>query len=66
MLVVGEGNLVSERVVKTDRVIDNQWLITDGLKGGERVIVEGLQKARAGITVHAVPLRDVAAAKDKG
>ncbi len=66
VLVVGEGDVVSERVVKTSRVINNQWLVTDGLKGGERVIVEGLQKAKAGITVHAVPAGEKAVARAQG
>ena len=51
VLLVDEAGLVSERVIHTSRVIDNQWYVTDGVKAGDRVIVEGLQKAKPGMTV---------------
>lgn len=51
VLVVGADNKVEQRTIKTDRNIGNSWLVTDGLKAGDRVIVEGLQKVRAGATV---------------
>lgn len=57
VLLVDEAGKVSEQAVKTGRVVDNQWLVTEGLKGGERVIVEGLQKAKPGMTVRAVPVK---------
>jgi len=57
VLVVDAQGLVSERVIHTGRVIDNQWLIIDGLKAGDRVIVEGLQKVKPGMTVRAVPVK---------
>ena len=66
VLVVGDGDKVEERVVNTNRVILNQWLVSGGLKAGERIIVEGVQKARAGSTVHAVPVQDKPAAQDRG
>jgi membrane fusion protein, multidrug efflux system len=34
--------------VKTGAVQDGQWLVTDGLKAGDRVVVEGFQKFAAG------------------
>ena len=55
VLLVDEAGLVSERVIHTSRVIDNQWYVTDGVKAGERVIVEGLQKAKPGMTVRVAP-----------
>ncbi|MEP7247878.1 MAG: HlyD family secretion protein, partial [Gammaproteobacteria bacterium] len=55
VLVVDAEGKVSERAIRTERVIDGQWLVIDGLKAGEQVIVEGLQRARAGSTVKPVP-----------
>ena len=54
MVVSAEGK-VEQRAVKTERAIGNKWLISDGLKAGEQLIVEGLQKARPGAPVNAVP-----------
>jgi len=50
-LVVGADNTVELRVIKTDRAIGDQWLVTAGLKPGDRVIVEGIQFAKPGIKV---------------
>jgi len=54
VMIVGNDNTVSERVVKADRVIEDSWLITQGLEAGERVVVDGLQKIRPGAVVKAV------------
>ncbi len=53
--VVGGDNKVSMRGVKAGPRIDNLWIIDEGLKPGERVIVEGLQKVRDGVTVNPKP-----------
>jgi membrane fusion protein (multidrug efflux system) len=37
------------------RAVGNQWLVASGLQPGDRLIVEGLQRARPGQTVTAVP-----------
>jgi membrane fusion protein (multidrug efflux system) len=50
-LVVGEGNKVELRTLKTDRVIGENWLVTEGLKTGDKLIVEGLQKIAPGVQV---------------
>ena len=55
VLVVGADDMAEERVLMTGRVIDNQWQVLDGLKAGDRVIVEGLQRAKAGNKVKPVP-----------
>jgi len=52
-LVVNANNEVEQRVLKTDRTIGDKWLVTDGLKAGDRVIVEGLQFVRPGAKVKA-------------
>jgi membrane fusion protein (multidrug efflux system) len=55
VMVVDPDDKVSERVVTADRSIDGAWLITAGLKAGERVVVDGLQKVKPGAPVKAVP-----------
>jgi membrane fusion protein (multidrug efflux system) len=50
-LVVGPDNTVELRSVKTDRAVGDQWLVTSGLKAGDRVIVEGIQSAKPGAKV---------------
>ncbi len=41
------------RPVKVSRTIGDQWLVDEGLRAGDKVIVEGLQKIRPGIPVSA-------------
>jgi membrane fusion protein (multidrug efflux system) len=55
LIVNGEGK-VEARILTIDRAIGNKWLITEGLKPGDRLIVEGIQKVRPGGPVKAVPL----------
>ncbi len=50
-LVVGPDNKVELRTLKTDRAIGDQWLVTSGLKPGDRIIVEGIQAAKPGAKV---------------
>ena len=49
--VVDQDNKVSIRPVKTGERIGPLWQVTDGLKPGDRVVVQGVQKAREGATV---------------
>ncbi len=51
VLIVTPDNKVELRVIKADRAIGDKWLVTDGLHAGDRVIVDGLQRARPGATV---------------
>jgi membrane fusion protein (multidrug efflux system) len=51
--VVDENNKVSIRPVKMGERIGAMWEVTEGLKPGDRVVVQGLQKAREGSTVAA-------------
>ena len=53
--VVGSDDKVSIRPVKVGERVGNLWIVTEGLKPGERVIVEGLMKVRDGVPVKAVP-----------
>jgi membrane fusion protein (multidrug efflux system) len=50
-LVVGPNNTVELRTIETDRAIGDQWLVSSGLKPGDRVIVEGIQSAKPGAQV---------------
>jgi RND family efflux transporter MFP subunit len=51
VLVVGKGNQVAQRGVTLGPSHDGKRVVTKGLEAGERVIVQGLQKVRAGMTV---------------
>ena len=53
VLVVGEGDKVEARRVTLGAAAGTQVVIQDGLKEGERVIVEGIQKVRPGVAVSA-------------
>jgi membrane fusion protein, multidrug efflux system len=49
--IVGDDNKVSVRPVKMGERIGAMWEVTEGLKPGDRIVVQGLQKARDGVTV---------------
>ncbi len=53
VMLVDDKNTVQARTVSAERTLGDQWVITDGLSGGERVIIEGLQKVRPGVAVTA-------------
>ncbi len=55
-LVVTSDNKIEQRNLTTGSAINNQWLISDGLKAGERVVVEGSSKVIAGETVRPVEM----------
>ncbi|AJY68986.1 hemolysin D [Geobacter sulfurreducens] len=55
VLVVGTEEKVEPRVIKVVRTVGENWLVSDGLKAGDRVILEGIQKARPGTQVKTVP-----------
>ncbi len=63
-LVVDEQGAVAQRSLIIDRAIDDQWLVTSGLSEGDRIIVEGLQKVRPGMTVNTVPFKEAHRPKD--
>ncbi len=51
VLVVNENGKVDQRMVSADRAVGNKWFASSGLKTGDRVIIEGLQKVRPGVQV---------------
>ena len=58
-LVVNAERKVERRQIVTDRAIGTSWLVTDGIKPGDQVIVEGVQKVRPGSLVNPVPATGV-------
>jgi membrane fusion protein (multidrug efflux system) len=53
VLVVEAGDKVALRPVTLDERVGDLYIVTKGLKAGERVIVEGVQKVRPGMQVKA-------------
>jgi RND family efflux transporter MFP subunit len=49
--VVGSDDKIDVRAVKIADRVGNLWIIAQGLKPGERVVAEGVQKVRPGMTV---------------
>jgi len=60
--VVDENNVVHKREIKTGPKIEQFWLVVEGLKHGEKVVYEGLQKVKDGAlvnpTVHEIKSTD--------
>nr|WP_245472182.1 efflux RND transporter periplasmic adaptor subunit [Rhizobium jaguaris] len=59
-MFVSDDNKVQQRVLKVQRSIGNSWLVNEGMKDGDRIIVEGGQRVRAGqdVNVAAVTIDD--------
>jgi len=53
--VVGSDAKVALRTVKVGEQVDGLWIIAEGLKAGERVVTQGLQKVKDGIVVNPKP-----------
>ena len=54
-LIVDAENKVALRTLALNRAIGDQWLVASGLAAGDRVIVEGMQKVKPGVSVKVVP-----------
>jgi membrane fusion protein (multidrug efflux system) len=65
LAVDADNKVVMHNVVTSDRVGD-RWIIEQGLKPGDRVIVEGLQKARPGSVVDPKPYQPAEASATGG
>ena len=61
VMVVGAGGKVEQRKLTAPRTIGTNWLVTAGLKVGDKVIVEGAQNLRPGAAVKPVPAGSKAA-----
>ncbi len=66
VMVVGSGETVEPRVIKVVRTVGDNWLVSEGLKAGDRVILEGIQRARPGMAVRALVFGDKAAEASAG
>ncbi|MEN6623226.1 MAG: efflux RND transporter periplasmic adaptor subunit [Smithella sp.] len=55
VLLVDAANRVQLRMLTLDRAIGDQWFVLSGLVPGDRVIVEGMQRANPGMSVKTVP-----------
>jgi membrane fusion protein (multidrug efflux system) len=53
-LIVDVEDKVQQRMLTLDRAIGDAWLVSSGVASGDRVIVEGLQRARPGASVKVV------------
>ncbi|CAI2032576.1 efflux RND transporter periplasmic adaptor subunit [Serratia proteamaculans] len=58
-LILDDEDRVLQRSLVTERSIDGQWLIRDGLHAGDRVIVDGIQKVQPGMQVKPMPVSKV-------
>jgi len=57
--VIDAGGKAQLRHVHTDRTLGNTWLVSEGLKAGDRVVTEGVQRLQPGIQVSASPASNV-------
>jgi membrane fusion protein (multidrug efflux system) len=55
VLIVDGSGKVQQRIITIDRAIGDKWFVSSGLKTGDQVIVEGIQKVRPGASVRVVP-----------
>jgi len=55
--VIDEQNKAHVRPVKVGQQSGGDWVVTDGLKPGERIVMEGIQKAKEGVVVNPQPFR---------
>jgi membrane fusion protein (multidrug efflux system) len=64
VFLVKDDNRVAVQPVRTGSVQDGQWFVTEGLKAGDKVVVEGFQKFAAGDKVRPLLLTEADAAAD--
>lgn len=57
-LIVDKNNTVQQRLLKVDRAVGGQWIVTAGLVPGDQLVVEGMQKVRPGVVVTAITWGD--------
>jgi membrane fusion protein (multidrug efflux system) len=57
---VGQNDTVSIQPISVGEQVDGSWVVRDGLKAGDRVIVEGVQKVSPGMHVNPKLVRQAA------
>ncbi|HEY4067681.1 MAG TPA: efflux RND transporter periplasmic adaptor subunit [Burkholderiaceae bacterium] len=66
VMVVGPDGKVAPRPVKIGTAVDGRWVVLDGLKPGEQVMVDGFQKLRGDAPVKPVPWQPLGASAPAG
>jgi membrane fusion protein, multidrug efflux system len=66
VMVVGSDGKATPRPVKIGSSVDGQWVVLDGLKTGEQVMVDGFQKLRGNAAVKPVPWNPAASGGGTG
>jgi membrane fusion protein (multidrug efflux system) len=65
VFVVDSNNTIQTRDIQVGDKVGSSWMITEGLKPGEKVVYEGLQRVKDGVTVKATAAQIEPAAQDK-
>jgi membrane fusion protein (multidrug efflux system) len=55
LAMIGPDNKVHLQAVRMGRRVDHSWILDEGAKKGDRIVVEGVQKAREGVVVNPKP-----------
>jgi membrane fusion protein, multidrug efflux system len=63
--VIGDNNKVSIRPIKVGPKVDAMWIVDEGLKPGDRIVAEGVQKVREGMEVQAKPFQPASSATEQ-
>jgi membrane fusion protein (multidrug efflux system) len=67
VVVVGADNKANTRVVKTERAVGDQWLVSDGAAAGDKIVIVGLQRIQgAGVEVKPHEVTPAELTKDPG
>jgi membrane fusion protein, multidrug efflux system len=66
VFTVNAANIVEQRAITTAERVGEDWIVQQGLKPGDRVIVEGQLKVRAGMRVTATPYHSAGARGNSG
>lgn len=63
--VIGADNKVSIRPIKVGPKVDTMWIVNEGVKAGDRIVAEGVQKVREGMEVRAKPFQPEPSVSEK-
>ncbi len=64
VFVLDEGNTVKARQIKAEDKIGDRWLVREGLKAGDKVVIDGLQKVASGMVINPIPVDFKSQSKD--
>jgi membrane fusion protein, multidrug efflux system len=62
VFVIGDDGKVAQRALQATQAVGDAWIVDSGLKAGERVVVEGVQRLRAGMAVKVASAASAASA----